>query len=97
LQGIGVSQDYVLAYVWQNLATVSQSRYNQAMVGTEMGNKFLNLSQKIQNDLYEQLTPEQKNRAQILLDSYVKNYIIAPSDAEERCASAIRMFPLEML
>jgi TPR repeat protein len=77
-QGIGVPQDYVLAYVWQTLAIASQTRFNSNM-HNNIGKALIAGNQKTRDHIYEILTEAQKNEAQKLLKEYTTSYFTEPS------------------
>lgn len=84
-QGIGVPQDFVMAYVWQNLSVASQFRYNKKMQSSAMGQELLNAQQLIAKKQYNKLTEMQKNEAQALLKEYSKLYFKPSTKLDEVC------------
>lgn|GEM_PF-2565568 len=85
-QGIGVPQDYVFAYVWQNLATASQLRFNKARQN-QMGVYMSQGEKEWRDSLYNSLTQEQKNEAQKISKEYAEKYFIEPDSFERICQS----------
>ncbi len=84
-QGIGVPQDYVLAYVWENLSVASQSRFNESMQEEKIGRKLFLGQKNLRDKLYEDLLPDQKVEARRLLQEYSKNYFVAPNQLDLVC------------
>jgi len=87
-QGIGVPQDYILAYVWENLSVASWVRFNK-QPQDEMSVAYFKGAQEERDQLYKNLTPDQKNEATKLIKEYQKNYFIAPNQIDSAC-TAIR-------
>ncbi len=85
--GIGIPQDYVLAYVWSNISITSQSKYNE-MMHKEIGRGLMNVSMKDRDELYNILTAEQKNCAIKLIAEYNKKYVIRSSSFDLECRDA---------
>lgn len=99
LQGIGVPQDFVIAYVWQNLSTASHYRFNKPMQITrkeEWTKAFLSATSKETQTQYSKLTVMQKNEAQNSLREYTKQYFVPPSDLDKFC-SVIQLIVFENL
>lgn len=90
IQGIGVPQNYVLGYVWQNLSSASQFRFNHSMQQDTVGRELVNKQMEYTKKQYNKLTEMQKNEAQILLDRYSKLYFASPQKIDLMCLSIQR-------
>lgn len=82
LLGIGVPQDFVMAYVWKNLSVASQSRYNR-MMQDKWSRNYVNSQRLISERQYNNLTTMQKNASQTLLKEYSKLYFKPPTELDE--------------
>ncbi|KTD14765.1 TPR repeat protein [Legionella gratiana] len=87
-RGIGIPQDFVMAYVWQNLSVTSQFRYNKNMQDNATGRKLVNSQRLLAKKQYNNLTEMQKDSSQALLKEYSKLYFKASSELDEECQSA---------
>ncbi len=83
-QGIGVPQNYVLAYVWENLSVASWVRLN-VQPFDKMAEENLKWNQRDRDALYENLTQDQKTEAMKLLEKYEKSYFVMPSEIDLGC------------
>jgi TPR repeat protein len=86
-RGIGIPQDFVIAYVWQNLSVASQFRYNKTMQDSATGRDLLNNQRLLAKKQYNQLTEMQKDSSQAFLKEYSKLYFKAPTELDEVCQS----------
>ena len=87
--GIGVPQDFVKAYAWQNISIVSQFKYNKKITANTMGQSLLNSHLKTRDSLYKNLPDNQKSDAHNLSEIYVKKFIKKPSDLDLFCTNYI--------
>ncbi|KTC83331.1 tetratricopeptide repeat protein [Legionella cincinnatiensis] len=86
-RGIGIPQDFVIAYVWQNLSVASQFRYNKYMQDNVTGRQLLNSQRLLAQKQYNKLTELQKDSSQTLLKEYTKLYFKSPSELDNVCQS----------
>lgn len=86
-RGIGIPQDFVIAYVWQNLSVASQFRYNKTMQDSAIGREHLNNQRLLAKKQYDKLTEMQKDSSQAFLKEYSKLYFKAPTELDEVCQS----------
>lgn len=93
-QGIGVQQDYIMAYVWQSLSISTDFNYNDESKN-ELGIAMNHGMMKFRDTLYSKLTTKQKDEAQKLLQEYTKKYSIAPSEFSRRCQSTQAIISLK--
>jgi TPR repeat protein len=86
-QGIGLPQDFVMAYVWQNISTASQIRFNKQFQNGEIGKRFAQGCIKDTKKQYNNLTAMQKNEAQIILKKYSSLYFSPPKEIDTACSN----------
>ncbi|MFW2532808.1 MULTISPECIES: tetratricopeptide repeat protein [unclassified Legionella] len=84
-RGIGIPQNFVMAYVWQNLSVASQFRYNKNMQDSVTGREFINDQRLLAKKQYNKLTEMQKDSSQAFLKEYSKLYFKAPTELDEMC------------
>lgn len=85
-QGIGVPQDFVTAYVWQNISVASQLRFNKRFQKGEIGKQLTESQIENTKKQYDNLTIMQKNEAQAMLKKYSDLYFLAPKKIDEDCS-----------
>lgn len=83
-QGVGVPQDFVLAYVWDSIGITSQYNFNNKL-GDKILDIVLEASKKSRDESYSKLTELQKNEANKLSNEYSKKYLIKPNEFEALC------------
>ncbi len=93
-QGIGVPQDFVKAYAWQNINIASQTRFNPDFIDNPLKGDFLKIAQDERDKLYVMLTAEQKNMAQKLVEQYSAQYIKAPNKLDIFCRNTEKVILL---
>ncbi|HBC0463171.1 TPA: sel1 repeat family protein [Legionella pneumophila] len=80
--GIGIPQNYVKAYIWQNLCIVSQYRYNKTITSESMGKVLLNSHIETRDKIYKELSAKQKIEAQKLSEIYAKKFVKKPGELD---------------
>ncbi len=93
-QGIGVVQDYTLAYVWFNLSYTSQTSFND-IIYEEITNNTLATMQKERDEVYKLLTENQKDQAQELSKEYKKKFFHSPTNFDKACWHAQKFISLK--
>lgn len=69
--GYGVSRNYILAYVWANLALANNNAYLHNAITNKAGIKII---YNVRTQLYELLTPQQRENANKITENYWKKY-----------------------
>lgn len=85
-KGIGVTQNYTLAYAWSNLSISSQYKFNRN-IGDRILELMINAEKKSRDDSYSKLTDIQKNTADKLLEEYNAKFVLEPNDYEKLCST----------
>lgn len=83
-QGIGIPQNYLMAYVWSTLSVASQYQFNQHATDTVFGD-VMKVEKYDRDKIYQQLTETQKDEANNILSIYKEKYIIKPSALDSYC------------
>lgn len=91
--GVGLPQDFVKAYVWQNIHIAAMLAFNPT-VASGFGRKLIYDKQSNRDNLYKLLTDKQKNQAQKLTKEYSEKYLVAPTQLDPACGKAQRMIAL---
>ncbi len=84
-QGIGVSQNFVLAYVWNNLSFSGQTKFNHNLMNSPESREQLRVFSSIRDKLYNSLTDNQKDEAQKISGEYEKLYSKSPNNLDDEC------------
>lgn len=83
-QGIGIPQNYLMAYVWSTLSVASQYQFNPHATEAVFYD-IIKASKYDRDKYYQQLTENQKDEANNILNIYKEKYIIKPSPLDSDC------------